>query len=120
MCLSRNVVVVLPFVPVTAASFNLRAGMPVKRCGEISERAARVLDHQTGGARMFLLPFRHDHRCAFFDGLIDELVAIAFLTAQCHEHAIPLHTPRVIRDAFHRAIKWPDDLARGNRGEREF
>jgi hypothetical protein len=28
MCLMRNVVVVFPFVPVTAAIFNLRVGIP--------------------------------------------------------------------------------------------
>ena len=66
------------------------------------------------------LAFRHDHRCAFFDGLLDEFVAIGFFTPQCHEHAIPLHSPRVIRDAFHRAIKWADDLANWNRGDESF
>src|SRR5713226_1122421 len=34
--------------------------------------------------------------------------------------AIPLHTARVIRDAFHRAIKWADDFANGKRGEKSF
>src|SRR5260370_36823773 len=40
--------------------------------------------------------------------------------AQCHEEAIPLHTARVIRDAFHRAISWADDFANGSRGEKSF
>src|SRR6266540_1987862 len=45
---------------------------------------------------------------------------IGFFTPQCHEHAIPLHSPRVIRDAFHRAMKCPDDLANRNRGDKSF
>ena len=69
---------------------------------------------------MLHLVLRHDHRGAFFDGLLDELVAIAFFPAQCDEKAIPLHTPRVIRDAFHDAIKRPDDLAGGNGCDESF
>jgi len=34
----------------------------------------------------------------------DVLVPISFLTPQGHEHGVPLHSPRVIRDVFHRAI----------------
>jgi hypothetical protein len=41
--------------------------------------------------------------------LIDELMAIAFLTADGNEKSVALHSPRVIRDAFHFAIKRPDD-----------
>ncbi len=44
-------------------------------------------------------------------------MAIGFLAPQCHEHAVPLHPPRVIRDVFHRAIRCPDDLANCSRGE---
>src|SRR5204862_5834569 len=62
-------------------------------------------------------PFGNEYRCAFFDGLTDEFVAIGFLAPQCHEHAIPLHAARVIRDVFHRAIKCADDLANCSRGE---
>ena len=80
----------------------------------------RVLDHDAGGARLLDLVLRHDHRCAFFDGLIDELVAIAFFAAQCDEKTVPLHSPRVIRDAFHDAIKRPDDVAWGNRCDESF
>jgi hypothetical protein len=40
-------------------------------------------------------------------------MAITFFAAQCDEKTVPLHTPRVIRDAFHDAIKRPDDLAGG-------
>src|SRR6266536_567138 len=94
--------------------------MPVENRGEISERSARIFDDKTGGARSFLLAFRDDHWGAFFDGLADEFVSIGFFTPQCHEHAIPLHSPRVIRDAFHRAIKCPDDLANWNRGDKSF
>src|SRR6266705_2241343 len=47
-------------------------------------------------------------------------MAIAFFAAQCDEKKVPLHTPRVIRDAFHDAIKRPDDLAGGNRGGENF
>jgi hypothetical protein len=41
--------------------------------------------------------------------LIDELMAIAFLTADGNEKSVALHSPRVIRDAFHFAIKCADD-----------
>ena len=60
---------------------------------------------------MFFLALRHDRGGAFFDGLVDEIVAIALFAAQRDEQAILLHSPRVIRDAFHGAIKWADDLA---------
>ncbi len=92
----------------------------VKGRAEIGEGVARVLDHEAGRARLLNLLLRHDDRGAFFDGLLDELVAIAFFAAQCDEKKVPLHTPRVIRDAFHDAIKRPDDLAGGNRGGENF
>jgi hypothetical protein len=66
---------------------------------------------------MFFLAISDNHRSAFFDGLTDEFVAVHFFAPDCHEKAIPLHSPRVIRDAFHWAIKRPDDLANWNRGE---
>src|SRR6266516_1844429 len=94
--------------------------MSVKICGEIGERSARVFDNKTGNARMLFLAFRNYDRCAFFDSCADEFVAIDFLASQCHEQAIPLQSPRVIRDAFHRAIKCPDDLANWNRGDKRF
>src|SRR5216117_3751231 len=94
--------------------------MSVKICGEIGERSARVFDNKTGNARMLFLAFRNYDRCAFFDSCADEFVAIGFLASQCHEQAIPLQSPRVIRDAFHRAIKCPDDLANWNRGDKSF
>src|SRR6516165_8362352 len=70
-----------------------------------------------GGARIVSLAFSNDHRRAFVDGLTDELMAIGFLAPQCREQGVPLHSPRVIRDVFHRAIKWPDDLANWSRGK---
>src|SRR5437867_6498170 len=94
--------------------------MSVKICGEIGERSTRVFDNKTGNARMLFLAFRNYDRCAFFDSCADEFVAIGFLASQCHEQAIPLQSPRVIRDAFHRAIKCPDDLANWNRGGQSF
>src|SRR6266487_3034590 len=94
--------------------------MSVKICGEIGERSARVFDNKTGNARMLFLAFRNYDRCAFFDSCADEFVAIGFLASQCHEQAIPLHSPRVIRDAFHRAINCPDDLASWKRGGESF
>src|SRR3984893_19557064 len=69
---------------------------------------------------IFLFPCGHNHGRAFFDGLPDEIVAVALFAAHCHEQAIPLYTARVIRDAFHRAIRWADDFANGNRGEKSF
>ena len=45
MCLIRNVVVVLPLVPVTAASLSRRAGLFVKCRGQDRPERARVLDH---------------------------------------------------------------------------
>src|ERR1700730_10315529 len=47
-------------------------------------------------------------------------MTIGFLTGQRDEHAIPLPSPRVIRDAFHVAIKWAEDLANWNRGGKSF
>src|SRR2546429_1688131 len=94
--------------------------MSVKIRRKISECIARVFDKKTGNARMLFVAFRSDHRCAFFDSLADEFVAIAGFASQCHEQAIPLHSPRVIRDAFHRAIKCPDDLASWKRGGESF
>src|SRR5713226_10408864 len=81
---------------------------------------AGVLDDNAGSARMFFFPFGHNHGRAFFDGLPDEVMAVAFFATHCHEQAIPLYTARVIRDAFHRAIRWPDDFANGNRSEKRF
>src|SRR5439155_2364412 len=69
---------------------------------------------------MASLAFGHDHRGAFFDGLADELVSIAFFAPQCHEHAIPFHSPRVVRDAFHWASNGPDDFANWNRRDESF
>ena len=100
--------------------FEPAHGTFVKGGAEIGESLARVLDHKAGRARRLNLLLRHDDRGAFFDGLIDELVAIALFAAQCDEKKVPLHTPRVIRDAFHDAIKRPDDLAGGNRGGENF
>src|SRR5213080_491296 len=94
--------------------------MSVKIRRKISECIARVFDKKTGNARMLFVAFRSDHRCAFFDSLADEFVAIAGFAPQCHEQAIPLHSPRVIRDAFHRAIKCPDDLANWKRDGESF
>ena len=45
-----------------------------------------------------------DYRRPFVDGVTDELMPIGFLTPQRHKHGVPLYSPRVIRDAFHRAI----------------
>ena len=47
-------------------------------------------------------------------------MAVGFLPAQGDEKKVLLHSPRVIRDAFHDAIKRPDDLAGGNRGGENF
>src|SRR6266699_234016 len=94
--------------------------MSVKIRRKISERIARVFDKKTGNARVLFVAFRNDHRCASFDSLANEFVAIAGFAPQCHEQAIPLHSPRVISDAFHRAIKCPDDLANWNRGDESF
>src|SRR4030095_3775695 len=94
--------------------------MSVKIRRKISERSAGVFDNQRGNAWIFFLAFRNDHGCAFFDGLADEFVAVGFFAAKSHKQAIPLHSPRVIRDAFHWAIKCPDDLANWNRGDESF
>src|ERR687887_123336 len=94
--------------------------MPVKGCCKIGERSPRVLDNKSSCTRILFLAFGNDYRCAFFDCLTDEFVAIGFLAPQCHEHAIPLHSPRVIRDAFHRAIKCADDLANWSRVEKSL
>ena len=37
-----------------------------------------------------------------------------------NEETVLLHSPRVIRDAFHVAIKRPEDLARRNGGDESF
>jgi hypothetical protein len=68
-----------------------------------------VIDQETGRARGHDFALGHDHTGSFLDRLIQELMAIAFLTANGNEKAVPLHSPRVIRDAFHLAIKCPDD-----------
>src|SRR6266480_3800351 len=94
--------------------------MSVESCRKIGQRSTGVFDNEGRNASIVSLTFRNDHGCAFFDGLIDELMSIGFFATQCHEQAIPLHSPRVIRDAFHRAIKCPDDLANWNRGDESF
>src|SRR5947207_13357939 len=94
--------------------------MPVKSCGKIGKRGARAFDNETGHAWICFLAFSNDHRCTFFDCLSDELVAIGFFAPQCHKQAIPLHSPRVIRDAFHCPIKFHVDLANWARGEESF
>src|SRR6266542_495213 len=91
--------------------------MSVKSRRKVSKRGSRVLNNEARNARIIVLAFSNDHRCAFVDGLTDELMTIGFLAPQCHEHAVPLHSPRVIRDVFHWAIKWPDDLANWSRRE---
>src|SRR5947209_2899698 len=95
--------------------FTCRVSVKSRR--KISKRSTRVLDHEASNARIFFLAFSNDHRCAFADGLTDKFVPVGFLAPQCHEQGVPLHSPRVIRDVFHRAIKWPDDLANWSRGE---
>src|SRR5215467_12936100 len=67
---------------------------------------------------MLVFALRNDHRCPFVDGVPDKLVPIGFLAPQRHEHGVPLHSPRVIRDVFHRAINWPEDLANWSRSEK--
>src|SRR6266480_5475217 len=94
--------------------------MTVKGFCKISERRPRVLDNKASRARILLLAFGNDYRSPFFDCLTDEFMTIGFLAPQRHEHAIPLHSPRVIRDIFHRAIKCPDDLANWSRGEKSL
>jgi hypothetical protein len=47
-------------------------------------------------------------------------MAVGFLAPQRHEHAVPLHTARVIRDAFHCAIMSADDLAHRKAAEKRF
>src|SRR5437667_4338479 len=91
--------------------------MPIKSSGKVSKRDACVLDNQTGDTRIVGLAFSDDHRIAFVEGLTDEVMAIGFLAPQCSEQAVPLHSPRVIRDVFHWAIKWPDDPANWSRRE---
>src|SRR4029077_13877509 len=89
----------------------------VKSRREICKRGARILDNKTSNARVFFLAFGNNHRCAFANSLPDKLMPVGFLSPQCHEHGVPLHSPRVIRDVFHRAINWPDDFANWSRGE---
>src|ERR1043166_9652337 len=91
--------------------------MPVKSCRKISKCGASVLDNETGGAEIVVLAFSNDHRRAFVDSLTNELMAIGSLAPQRREQAVPLHSPRVIGDVFHWAIKWPDDLANWSRRE---
>jgi hypothetical protein len=102
-----------PIRPGNRGKLEPARGAFVKSGGEIGQGGSRVLHDNAGGARGLNLVFRHDDRGAFFDGLLDELMAITFFAAQCDEKTIPLHTPRVIRDAIHDAIKRPDDLAGG-------
>src|SRR5262249_49181801 len=92
--------------------------MPVESRREISKRGARVLNNETGDARILVLALSNNHRCALVDGLTDELMSVGLFTRQCHEHGVPLHSPRVIRDVFHLAIKWADDLANWSRVEK--
>src|SRR5258708_38781237 len=94
--------------------------MAVESRREISKRGTRVLNNQTRDARMFLLAFSNNHRCAFVDGLTDELMSVGLFAPQRHEHGVPLHSPRVIRDIFHLAIKWADDLANWSRVEKRL
>jgi hypothetical protein len=85
-CLLANV-----FEQKGGRGFSIRAGhgseleperRPViKRGGQIGECVARVLRHKAGRVRMLDLALRHDHRGAFFDGLFDELVTVAFFPA---------------------------------------
>src|SRR6266403_3782519 len=77
-----------------------------------------MIDYETSGARGGDFALGHDHAGSFLDRLFEELAAIAYLTANGNEKTIPLHSPRVIRDAFHLAIKRPDDpMGRDGAGE---
>src|SRR5439155_25022341 len=77
-----------------------------------------VFNKQTSNARVFLFALGDNHRRPFVDGVTDVLVPISFLTPERHEHGVPLRSPRVIRDVFHRAINWPEDLANWRRSEK--
>ncbi|MEY2556568.1 MAG: hypothetical protein QOF93_1712 [Verrucomicrobiota bacterium] len=68
-----------------SGEFQFSRGEIVKSCGEIGHCAARIFDNDAGGAVMFFGALGDDHRGAFFNGLADEVVAIAFFAAQCHE-----------------------------------
>src|SRR6266545_1408324 len=94
--------------------------MSVKSRRKVCKRGARVVNNETCDARIVVLAFSNDHRRAFVDGLTDELMAIGFLAPQRREQAVSLHSPRVIRDVFHWAIKWPDDLANWSRREKSL
>ena len=52
----------------------------VKLGGEICQSGPRIVDLHAGGARLFHFTFGDNHRRAPFDGLIDEIVTICFLT----------------------------------------
>ena len=69
---------------------------------------------------MFLFTLRDNHGRAFFDGLADEFVSVIFLSPQRHEETVFLHSPRVIRDTFHCAIKRPDELTDWNCAGKSF
>ena len=58
-----------------------------KRSGRLAIRArdARKLHDDSGGARILLFALRHDHGCAFFDCLPDEIMPVEFFAPQCHE-----------------------------------
>ena len=87
---------------------------------KIRQSRPSVVHLHAGGARLFHFTFRDNHRRSPFDGLVDEIMTIRFLAAQSHEEAVLLHSPRVIRDAFHRAINRAGDRAGGNRAEESF
>ena len=90
--------------PRHGGQFQFARRVPVKGCRKIRKRSAGILNDQTGDTRIFLFALGNNHRCPFVDGVTDELMAVSFLTPQRHEHGVPLHSPRVIRDVFHRAI----------------
>src|SRR5207248_10849273 len=77
-------------------------------CG-VRHRRTAIADDGTGSAWGRNFAFGYGHTRSLFDRLIDKLMAIAFLTTDGNEKSVSLHSPRVIRDAFHFAIKRPDD-----------
>ena len=74
-----------------AGHFQFPHREPVESRAEIGQRRARVLDFNNGDARMFLSALRHDGHGAFLNRLLDEIVPVAFLAAECYEEPVFLY-----------------------------
>ncbi len=112
---SRNVVVVLPFVPVTPTTCKLlRRAAEELVCGRC-HRGARVGDDELRHVDVEP-PLDHEGDRARLDGGACEIVPVGVLAANAEEQGAGPDRARVVREIGHLDRSAPDDVDRPDRG----